>query len=103
MSKKFMRDKALPLWIFLFCYILELGLWGHLIGLQVFPAQEKQRSGNYYTKEDCRKSVMRYSRLCAMLQEQGMHVICCTISMLDSVRDWNRYNILNYREMIHFG
>lgn len=42
---------------------------------------------------------MRYSRLCAMLQEQGMHVICCTIFMLDSVRDWNRNNILNYREI----
>ena len=35
---------------------------------------------------------MRYSRLCAMLQRQGMNVICCTISMFDSVRDWNREN-----------
>ena len=43
-----------------------------------------------YSKEDRRKCAMRYSRLCAMLQRQGMNVICCTISMLDSVRDWNR-------------
>lgn len=52
-----------------------------------------------YTKEDRRKCAMRYSRLCAMLEEQGMNVICCTISMFDSVRDWNRKNICNYREI----
>lgn len=45
-----------------------------------------------YSKEDRRKCAMRYSRLCAMLQRQGMNVICCTISMFDSVRDWNREN-----------
>lgn len=52
-----------------------------------------------YTKEDRRKCAMRYSRLCAMLQEQGIHVVCCTISMFDSVRDWNRENICNYVEI----
>ena len=49
-----------------------------------------------YSKEDRRKCAMRYSRLCAMLQSQGMNVICCTISMFDSVREWNRANISNY-------
>lgn len=52
-----------------------------------------------YSEEDRRKCAMRYSRLCAMLQEQGMNVICCTISMFDSVRDWNRKNIQNYKEI----
>lgn len=52
-----------------------------------------------YSKEDRRKCAMRYSRLCAMLQEQGMNVICCTISMFDSVRDWNRRNIRDYIEI----
>lgn len=52
-----------------------------------------------YTEEDRRKCAMRYSRLCAMLQEQGMNVICCTISMFDSIREWNRKNISNYREI----
>lgn len=52
-----------------------------------------------YSKEDRRKCAMRYSRLCAMLQEQGMNVICCTISMFDSVREWNRENISNYIEI----
>lgn len=52
-----------------------------------------------YTKEERRKCAMRYSRLCAMLQEQGMNVVCCTISMFDSVRDWNREYIQNYKEI----
>ena len=52
-----------------------------------------------YTKEERRKCAMRYSRLCAMLQEQGMNVVCCTISMFDSVRDWNREHIRNYKEI----
>lgn len=52
-----------------------------------------------YTKEERRKCAMRYSRLCAMLQEQDMNVVCCTISMFDSVREWNRENIRNYKEI----
>ena len=50
-------------------------------------------------KEERRKCAMRYERICAMLQEQGLNVICCTISMFDSVRDWNRKNIRNYKEI----
>ena len=52
-----------------------------------------------YSKEERKKCAMRYSRLCAMLQEQGINVICCTISMFDSVREWNRENICNYKEI----
>ena len=52
-----------------------------------------------YTEEERRKCAMRYSRLCAMLQEQDINVVCCTISMLDSVREWNRENIHNYWEI----
>jgi len=52
-----------------------------------------------YSKEERRKCAMRYSRLCAMLQEQGMNVICCTISMFDSVREWNREHICSYKEV----
>lgn len=52
-----------------------------------------------YTKEERRKCAMRYSRLCAMLQAQDMNVICCTISMFDSVREWNRDNIQSYKEI----
>lgn len=52
-----------------------------------------------YSEDDRRKCAMRYSRLCSMLQKQEMNVVCCTISMFDSVRDWNRENIKNYCEI----
>lgn len=52
-----------------------------------------------YSKEERRTCAMRYARLCAMLQKQEMNVICCTISMFDSVREWNRKNIQNYKEI----
>ncbi len=52
-----------------------------------------------YSEEERRKCAMCYARLCAMLQKQGMNVICCTISMFDSVRKWNRENIGHYKEI----
>lgn len=52
-----------------------------------------------YTREERIKCAMRYARLCKMLQEQDMNVICCTISMFDEIRSWNREHITNYREI----
>ena len=52
-----------------------------------------------YTKEDRLKSAMRNARLCKMLGEQDIHVVCCTISMFDEVREWNRNNIADYVEI----
>lgn len=52
-----------------------------------------------YTLEDRRKAAMNYARLCALLSRQGLTVICCTISMFDSVRAWNRENIPGYVEI----
>lgn len=52
-----------------------------------------------YTEAERRKCAMRYARLCDMLQKQDLNVVCCTISMFDTVREWNRENISNYREI----
>ena len=52
-----------------------------------------------YSQEERRRIAMRYARLCKMLCEQGIVVVCCTISMFDSVREWNRENIDNYVEV----
>lgn len=52
-----------------------------------------------YSKEDRRKCGMRYSKLCQLLQKQEINVICCTIAMFDSIREWNRENILEYKEI----
>jgi len=52
-----------------------------------------------YSKEDRLKSAIRNSRLCKLLSDQGIDVICCTISMFDAIREWNRKNIKNYFEI----
>ena len=52
-----------------------------------------------YSKEDRLKSAFRNSRLCKLLSDQGIDVICCTISMFDAIREWNRENIKNYFEI----
>ena len=52
-----------------------------------------------YTKEDRQKSAMRNARLCALLNEQGIDVVCCTISMFNFVHQWNRQNIPQYIEV----
>ena len=52
-----------------------------------------------YTPEQRLKSAMRNARLCKLLFDQGLDVVCCTISMFDSVRDWNRAHIPGYCEI----
>lgn len=52
-----------------------------------------------YSKEERLQCAMRYSRLCKLLSEQGIFVICCTISMFNEVRKWNRDYIDNYIEI----
>ena len=36
---------------------------------------------------------------CRALTEQGYDVVCCSISMYQEIRDWNRANIDNYKEI----
>ncbi len=52
-----------------------------------------------YSKQERFACAMRYARLCKLLTEQGIFVVCCTISMFDDVREWNRKNISDYLEI----
>lgn len=52
-----------------------------------------------HTQEERRQLAMRYSRLCKMLSDQGIDVVCATISLFHEVQDWNRNNILKYKEI----
>jgi adenylylsulfate kinase-like enzyme/phosphohistidine swiveling domain-containing protein len=49
--------------------------------------------------EDRRRSAMRNGRLCRLLAEQGMDVVCATISMFHEVQRWNRTHIPGYCEI----
>lgn len=52
-----------------------------------------------YSMKDREISAMRNARLCHYISQQGIIVVCCTISMFHSVRDWNKNNITDYIEV----
>lgn len=52
-----------------------------------------------YSKKERFQLAMQYARLCRMLSEQGLHVVCSTISMFHNVRNWNREHIRHYKEI----
>ena len=52
-----------------------------------------------HSLEDRKKLATSYSRLCKMLSEQDIDVVCATISLFKEVHDFNRKNIKNYYEI----
>lgn len=56
-------------------------------------------NGLGHSLEDRKKLAMSYSRLCKALAEQGLDVVCATISMFHECHKWNRENISNYKEI----
>jgi adenylylsulfate kinase len=52
-----------------------------------------------YDETARRKGAQRTFRICKMLSDQGIDVVVCSICMYSDVRDWNRKNIPNYREI----
>ncbi len=43
---------------------------------------------------------MKYAKLCKIFSEQGLDVVCTTISLYKEVHDFNRRNIKDYREIL---
>lgn len=52
-----------------------------------------------YTHEERLRGAKRVFRVCKMLSDQGIDVVCCSISMYSEIRQWNRENIDNYKEI----
>jgi len=52
-----------------------------------------------HSPEDRRSLALSYSRLCKMLAEQGIEVVCATISLFREVHEQNRQGIENYIEV----
>lgn len=55
------------------------------------------RSG--YSTEARKDAARRGFRLWRELAEQGIDVVVCSIAMYDEIRQWNRENIENYKEI----
>ncbi|MBR1579861.1 MAG: adenylyl-sulfate kinase [Selenomonadaceae bacterium] len=52
-----------------------------------------------YTRSEREAVAYRHARVCKMITDQDIDVICCTVSMFDGVRQWNRDHFANYREI----
>lgn len=52
-----------------------------------------------YSSEDRLRGAYRLFRVCRLLTDQGIDVVCCSISMYEQVRAWNRENLSNYKEI----
>ena len=52
-----------------------------------------------HSLEERKRLSQGYSRLCRMLGNQGLDVVCCTVSMFHDVRAWNRANMDRYHEI----
>ena len=52
-----------------------------------------------YTNDERLRWAGRIFRVCKLLSDQGIDVVCCSIAMYQSVRSWNRANIPNYKEI----
>lgn len=52
-----------------------------------------------YTLPERKQLAMKYSRLCKILSEQGIDVICATISLFKDVHDFNRRHLKKYFEI----
>lgn len=52
-----------------------------------------------HSLEDRYKVAMRNARLCQIVAHQNIDVVCCTISMFDEIRTWNREHIAHYKEI----
>lgn len=52
-----------------------------------------------YEREDRIKAGYRYCKIANLLANQGIDVIVATVAMFHCLREWNRDNIDNYREV----
>jgi adenylylsulfate kinase len=52
-----------------------------------------------HSPEERLRLALTYSRLCKELADQGLTVICATISMFEEVWAWNRANMVAYLEV----
>src|SRR5688572_1722197 len=53
-----------------------------------------------YTPEDRRKNSVRIARFCQLLDSQGVHVICCAVTLHRQAQELNRNTISHYHEVL---
>lgn len=62
--------------------------------------KSRQTTGDHdYSTEARRRGAYIQLKQCKQLADQGKDVVLCSISMYRDVREWNRANIENYKEI----
>ncbi|MHB1947004.1 MAG: adenylyl-sulfate kinase [Gammaproteobacteria bacterium] len=61
----------------------------------------REITGNLFghNREERLQASLMYARLCKMLADQRIDVVCSTISLFHQTQQWNRLNIPNYLEI----
>lgn len=52
-----------------------------------------------FSREERLERAGKYARLCQILTNQDITVVCCTLSLFDEIRNWNRQNNKSYVEI----
>ena len=52
-----------------------------------------------HSLEDRRANAFRISRLCAFLEDEGVHVVCAILSIFADNRRWNREHMAHYYQV----
>lgn len=52
-----------------------------------------------HSLEERRRNAERICRLCKLLDDQGVHVVCAILSLFPESREWNRSNLGSYYEV----
>ena len=52
-----------------------------------------------HSLDERRQIAMQYCRLCKLISDQGIDVVCSTISLFHECHLWNRLNIARYKEI----
>lgn len=53
-----------------------------------------------YSPGDRLENARRIARLCGMLSEQGLNVVCATVSLFHEIHAWNRKHLPRYCEVL---
>jgi adenylylsulfate kinase len=52
-----------------------------------------------YSREDRLRNAWRVARMCKLLSDQGLDVVCATVSLFREIHEWNRASFARYVEV----
>ncbi|MBZ9610319.1 adenylyl-sulfate kinase [Rheinheimera maricola] len=68
-------------------------------GDEIREVFKHNRGSAPYTIEGRRQNAERIQALCKWLDNQGINVVCCILSIFEESREWNRENYSDYFEV----